>query len=180
MKHLATFNLFRHPDKAIHVTLAEAGGVKAELGDSGAPLLPCAMNALRSAVELCAPEPTIENPTSWFYARHEESEWWHLGGGTRDEAIANAREECGPEAFYLVEARRAVPSLDRIRIFDGDEIVERMQDDEAWGEDGWEGAGDTAELERRLTTTLKRWFAECCDLTGAQLDFVTGPDRIEP
>lgn len=51
-KHLATFNLFREADHSIHVTIADARGVRAELGDSGAPLYLCAMNALRAAVEL--------------------------------------------------------------------------------------------------------------------------------
>lgn len=54
MKHLATFNLFREPDKSLHVTIAEANGVRSELGASGAPLHLCAMNALRSAAELIA------------------------------------------------------------------------------------------------------------------------------
>jgi hypothetical protein len=45
-------NLFRHPDNSIHVTFAEADGIKSELGDSKAPLYLCALNALRAAQEI--------------------------------------------------------------------------------------------------------------------------------
>lgn len=51
-KHLANFNLFREIDGSLHVTIASAEGVREELGDSGAPLAMCAMNALRSALEV--------------------------------------------------------------------------------------------------------------------------------
>jgi hypothetical protein len=54
-KHLATFNLFREADYSLHVTIAEASGVRNELGASGAPLHLCAMQALRAAVELRTP-----------------------------------------------------------------------------------------------------------------------------
>lgn len=50
-KHLATFNLFRESDNSLHVTIAEARGVREELGDSCAPLHLCAMNALRAALD---------------------------------------------------------------------------------------------------------------------------------
>ena len=53
-RHLATFNLFREADNSLHVTIADARGVMTELGDSGAPLHLCAMNALRAA--LTAPD----------------------------------------------------------------------------------------------------------------------------
>jgi hypothetical protein len=48
-KHLATFNVFREPD-GLYITIADASGVRDELGQSGAPLRLCAMNALRSAL----------------------------------------------------------------------------------------------------------------------------------
>lgn len=54
-RHLATINLWREASGAIHVTFAEAEGVRAELGESGAPLGLCAMNALRAAIELQSP-----------------------------------------------------------------------------------------------------------------------------
>lgn len=54
-KHLATINLWREADNSIHVTFAEAAGVREELGDSGAPLHLCALNALRAAVEIRGP-----------------------------------------------------------------------------------------------------------------------------
>lgn len=50
VRHLATFNLWRNADNSLGVTIAEARGVRDELGDSGAPLHLCAMNALRAAV----------------------------------------------------------------------------------------------------------------------------------
>lgn len=49
-KHLATFNVFREPD-GLYVTIADARGVRDELGESGAPLHLCAMAALRSAMQ---------------------------------------------------------------------------------------------------------------------------------
>jgi hypothetical protein len=48
-KHLATFNLFREED-GLYVTIADARGVREELGESGAPLQLCAMSALREAL----------------------------------------------------------------------------------------------------------------------------------
>lgn len=48
-KHLATFNVFREPD-GLYITIADARGVREELGESGAPLHLCAMNALREAL----------------------------------------------------------------------------------------------------------------------------------
>ncbi len=48
-KHLATFSLFREPD-GLYITIADASGVREELGVSNAPLHPCAMNALREAM----------------------------------------------------------------------------------------------------------------------------------
>lgn len=49
-KHLATVNLWRHPDGSLSVTFADARGVADEIAGSGAPVLLCAMNALRAAV----------------------------------------------------------------------------------------------------------------------------------
>jgi hypothetical protein len=48
-KHLATFNVFREED-GLYITIADARGVREELGESGAPLGLCAMNALREAL----------------------------------------------------------------------------------------------------------------------------------
>lgn len=122
----------------------------------------------------------MPNPTAWFFAANFESEWWSRGGDNREETVLAARAHHGQAPFYIVEAKRLTPTIESMRFFDGDDIVERMQDDEAWGEDGWDGAGDTTDLERRLNETVKQWFAETCSLDGAQLDFVHGPERIEP
>ena len=121
----------------------------------------------------------ISNPTRWFYAQGLDAEWWGLGGETRDACISAAREKYGDEELWIVEAKRMVPDIDVMHLFDGNDLVDRMQDDECWGEEGWEGAGDTDELERRLTATLKQWFNETCSLTGAQLDFTNGPERVQ-
>ncbi len=48
-KHLATFNLFRETN-GLYITIADATGVRSELGQSGAPLWLCAFNALRVAL----------------------------------------------------------------------------------------------------------------------------------
>lgn len=60
-KHLATFNLFREADYSLRITIADARGVKDELGDSGAPLHLCAMNALYAAIDAArgSPRPTV-------------------------------------------------------------------------------------------------------------------------
>lgn len=50
-KHLGTFNLFRESDNSLWITIADARGVKEELGGSSAPLHLCAMNALYAAVD---------------------------------------------------------------------------------------------------------------------------------
>ncbi len=55
-KHLATINLWREADNSIHVTIAEAQGVRDEIGEN-APLYLCTLSALRTAVEL-RPQPT--------------------------------------------------------------------------------------------------------------------------
>lgn len=122
-------------------------------------------------------EITVNNPKRWFFSYSFDAEWWFNGGATREECIAKA-DEARP--FYIVEAKRMVPNIEAMNLFDGDELVERMQDSEVWSEDGWEGAGDTDDLTRRLNATLKAWFNETCTLDGAQLDFTHGPELIEP
>lgn len=126
---------------------------------------------------LAGVEAQVSNPAAWFVADSVDAEWWCNGGKDRDEAIAIGRDRfAGGDSFWIVEAKRQVPNL--TGLFDGMDIVDRLQEDEAWGEDGWEGAGNTDELERRLTVTLQQWFAETCSLDGAQLDFVHGPEEI--
>jgi len=121
--------------------------------------------------------PTISNPTRWFYAYSEDAEWWRLGGETRAEAEAKALTEAEEDdEMFVLEARRMVPSLTEIVL--ADNVIDSINDDECWGEDGWEGSGDPAELQRRLDATIAQWFTECCTLDGAQLDFVTGPERV--
>jgi hypothetical protein len=93
-KHLATFNLFREADHSIHVTIADARGVQNELGNSGAPLHLCAMNALRQAVELRSPwQPMAEAPQDGTRIKlrvvYEFEAEWHGGLLNSDE------EECG-------------------------------------------------------------------------------------
>ena len=128
-------------------------------------------------------EPQVHNPTAWFMASRFDSEWWTNGGADRDETIVKGREffadknDDDAQSFWIVEAKRLVPCLDRQ--FDGSVIIDSLQDSEVWGEDGWEGAGDTDELERRLTATLRQWFNETCTLDGAGLDFVHGPEEVQ-
>lgn len=134
-----------------------------------------ANNALADA------EPEINNPTAWFYAGHVDAEWWSEGGADRESTIASARADMPGEAVWVIEARRLVPAFD---IFDAAQIHEQLQDDECWGENGWDGGHENGphaiDLEKRLAATLRRWFAECCDLDGAQLDFVIGPEEVPP
>lgn len=61
VRHLATFNLWRNADNSLGVTIAEARGVNDELGESGAPLHLCAMNALRAAVA----GDTVDKAEAW-------------------------------------------------------------------------------------------------------------------
>lgn len=121
----------------------------------------------------------LTNPTAWFYAESEDAEWWYRGAATRDETIAAARIKLDPgEPFFIGEAKRLVPSL---AIFDGADLVERISEDECWGEDGWEGdPGEYADLEAQLTATLERWFVSLdAPLAGAQLDFIGIPEKVE-
>lgn len=126
-------------------------------------------------------EPAIKNPTGWFYAGHHDAEWWTMGGVDRDSTIAAARADMPREPVWILEAKRQIPNF---HIFDADQINEQLLEDEVWGEDGWEGGhmdGPHAiELEARLAATLRGWFAECCDLHGAQLDFINGPEEVPP
>ncbi|MBH1992473.1 MAG: hypothetical protein I8H86_06260 [Sphingomonadaceae bacterium] len=121
-------------------------------------------------------EPKVSNPSFWFYSAEEDAEWWHRGGGGRDEAIAAARASYPGQAVWVTEARRMSPHLSEVVL--ADNVIDRIQDDECWGEDGWEGYGDEPELQRRLDATIQLWFAECCDLHGAQLDFVNPPEEV--
>ncbi len=120
----------------------------------------------------------VHNPTRWFFAYEPEAEWWGHGGETREECIAAAAQ--GDEPVWIVEAKRMVPDIASMRIFDGQQIVDQLQESEAWGEDGWEGAGDADDLTNRLNEALAKWFHETCSLDGAQLDFVHGPEKIDP
>lgn len=121
----------------------------------------------------------IRNPTAWFYSAHQEAEWWSKGAQDRDETIAMAREAHPGETVWIVEAKRQLPSFD---VFCAAQIDEKLADDECWDEGGFEGGhpdGPHADdLQRRLEATLRQWFAECCDLHGAQLDFVHGPEKV--
>ena len=103
------------------------------------------------------------------------------GGADRESTIAAARADMPGETVWIIEARRLVPAFD---IFDAAQIHEQLQDDECWGENGWDGGHEDGphaiDLEKRLAATLRRWFAECCDLGGAQLDFVSGPEEVPP
>lgn len=126
---------------------------------------------------------TIDNPARWFFAFEEEAEWWRNGGDTREACITKATADWSGErgeAIWIIEAKRMLPDFNVFSLFDGDDIVERIQDSEVWGEDGWEGAGDTEDLEKRLNAALTQWFNETCTLDGAGLDFVHGPERIDP
>lgn len=81
-KFLASFNLFRESDNSIHVTVASATGVREELGDSGAPLHLCAMNALRAAVELRSPgTPNLSTDPAAVAAYDEDGSWGRMSEG---------------------------------------------------------------------------------------------------
>lgn len=121
----------------------------------------------------------LTNPTAWFYAQHEDAEWWYRGAATRDETIAAAQMKLDPDQpFFITEAKQLVPSL---AIFDGADLAGRISEDECWGEDGWEGdPGEYADLEAQLTATLTIWFVSLeAPLAGAQLDFVGTPEKVE-
>jgi hypothetical protein len=125
----------------------------------------------------------INNPTRWFYALDQEAEWWSNGGKTREECIATAAQ--GDQPVWIVEAKRMAPNFG---IFDAEELLERLTEDECWGEDGAEGvpcfsrsAPEHLELESELTDVLRRWYIKHGGtLDGAQLDFVQGPERVDP
>ncbi len=122
--------------------------------------------------------PQINNPSAWFYADSPENEWWSGGHASRDEAISHARERYGDgRAIWVAEAKRMVPNLEGVIL--ADNVIDSLQDDEAWGEDGWEGYGPEEELQRRLDECVAKWFAECCELTGANLDFVHGWEKVK-
>lgn len=120
-----------------------------------------------------------KNPTRWFYANNHEAEWWYHGGATRDEAIAAAKASYPGEAIWIGEARRMTPGF---KVFDAEELRERLGEDECWGEDGWEGdpcsTEADAELESELSAVFERWFAKHCTLDGAQLDFIGQAEQV--
>lgn len=129
-----------------------------------------------------APAAEFSNPTRWFYAFHFEAEWWSDGGESREECIAAAAQEL--EEIWIVEARRQEPDF---AIFDAKGLLEELADQECWGENGAEGlpvfprgAPELTKLETELAEVLRRWTVKHGDLTGAQLDFVTGPERVDP
>lgn len=112
----------------------------------------------------------IFNPIYWCYAEHEDAEWWHRGGESREQAIAGGTTHFDGRPFWIAQASRMLPSF---AIFDGDDLCERLGEDECWGEDGWEGEpGNEAksELEKRLEATFRQWFADLANLAGASLD----------
>lgn len=123
----------------------------------------------------------IANPSAWFFARDPDAEWWTGGFVTREAAIADAVEKDAGQPIYVLLAKRQLPSFN---IFSAAQIDEQLKEDDAWGEDGWEGGHldglHAADLERRLASTLRQWFAECCTLHGAQLDFIEGPTFVQP
>lgn len=126
--------------------------------------------ALRASIPSAAEIP-IPNPVRWYYQRDEDAEWWHRGGYTREDAISAGIAQYDSEPFWIAECKSMVPNF---AIFDGDDICERLgEDEEAWWEDGWTGepgAKAKAELERRLEATFKAWFSEFATLDGACLN----------
>lgn len=120
-----------------------------------------------------AQSPEISNPTRWFHAGSKDAEWWCNGGTTREECIAAARAN---EHEWIAECKRMVPNLGGA--IDAEIVIENIQNQECWGEDGWEGF-DEDELQKRLDETIAKWFVECCTLDGAQLEFVTQPEKID-
>lgn len=121
----------------------------------------------------------ISNPVRWYFSQHEDADWWHRGGKTREEAIAKGRAGHPGEPFWIASARNMVPSF---AIFDADDICEKLGEDECWWEDGWTGVPDDAamrDLEGRLEATFKAWFAEKATLDGACLDEISS-EKIEP
>jgi hypothetical protein len=56
------YNSLREADNSLHVTVADAAGVKAELNGSGAPLHLCAMSALRAALRPPEAAPAAIDP----------------------------------------------------------------------------------------------------------------------
>lgn len=118
------------------------------------------------------------NPIRWFYAFSEDAESWFLAGDSREEALAHARGY--PEPVWIVAAKRLEPGF---KLFDAEELMERISEDECWGEDGWDGmpafdrgASEYAELENELANALRRWVVKHGSLSGADLDFIHGPD----
>lgn len=119
----------------------------------------------------------IQNGAAWFYAFSEDAEWWHCGGATYSETLDNALPEAEGRPIYIQQAKSLTPRLTDIA--GADEVIERIGEDECWGEDGWEGDGSTDGLQRRLDAAVAEWFAEECNLTGASLDFI-GDRKVIP
>jgi hypothetical protein len=102
-KDLATFNLFREPDKSIHVTIADASGVRDELNGSGAPLHLCALSALRAAEELRPAKPTVDfSPAGLLELTKAQSEGAFRMGA---QAMRAAIEMRGNDLIERREAR---------------------------------------------------------------------------
>ncbi|MGE4341355.1 MAG: hypothetical protein AB7E55_36225 [Pigmentiphaga sp.] len=128
-------------------------------------------------------EPDIKNPTRWFYAYSDKAEWWHQGGASWEECIAEAAQ--GDDPIWIVEARRMEPDF---AVFDAVDLMEQLSDQESWGENGAEGvpcferrSPEFCELETELAAVLRRWYIKHGgSLDGAQLDFVQGPHRVDP
>lgn len=139
------------------------------------PYLPSIEAAIADLESLKPKE--IDNPVRWFFAYSEDAEWWYHGGATYDFALTKALREQEGRPIYIQQAKRLLPKLTDVVI--ADNVIDALREDECWGEDGWEGDGEPEELQRRLDGTVQRWFAECCEFTGAQLDFV-GPVTIIP
>lgn len=131
-----------------------------------------------SPLPVAAPAaPQVSNTAVWFFAYSEDAEWWYHGGATYDFALAKALREQEGRPIYLQQAKRMVPHLEEVAL--ADNVIDRIQEDECWGKDGWEGDGSTEGLQRRLDAAVAEWFAEECSLTGAQLDFI-GERKVIP
>ncbi|MEN2747116.1 hypothetical protein [Sphingomonas sp. T9W2] len=117
------------------------------------------------------------NPAAWFYAFSEDAEWWHRGAATYSETLDKALPEAEGRPIYIQQAKSLTPRLTDIA--GAEEVIERISEDECWGEDGWEGDGSTDGLQRRLDAAVAEWFAEECSLTGASLDFI-GDCKVIP
>lgn len=115
---------------------------------------------------------SYEQPWRWYYTHNSEAEHCyrasHDGPGDRDAAVALGlasadrwADGCG---VWVLEARMCVLPL--VDLYDADygldfddgnfpsaeDVLDRFAEahGDLWGEDGWDGAGDEADLQRRL------------------------------